>query len=233
MRRRLLAPGLEPALMAAVVNQSLSDQVKLFREKLQEAWNPAYLLTYSTDDIPQIEASAYLQSRWQQAQQASLDPEKRVLFTLHREGVPLGTITVSEGEVVLETERARVVFEDAYRYRRFLPDLFGWDATRVTTARFDPGVSVTRPSPWGNPIRFFPLSCPICGQQHEDDEEGRKELFTCYHLWLQQNVYFRNRVRYHLRGERVSCVCGAKLCHADLLAYMADSPAELPDGFWL
>ncbi len=71
-------------------------------------------------------------------------------------------------------------------------------------------VYVGRPSPWGNP---FPLKV----------ETDRAGLLTKYREWLLTQPDLVKRAKQELRGKVLACWCAPKLCHADVLAEIANS----------
>lgn len=75
-------------------------------------------------------------------------------------------------------------------------------------SKFD--VYVGRPSPWGNP---FPLK----------SEADRESLLARYQNWLLNQPDLVARAKRELRGKVLACWCAPKLCHADVLAKIANS----------
>lgn len=79
-----------------------------------------------------------------------------------------------------------------------------------TTLPPSTGVSITRPSPWGNPFEL-------------GRDGNRDEILFRYREWLgRQPEAFFERVRRQLRGQVLVCVCAPKPCHGDFLVAIAE-----------
>lgn len=81
-------------------------------------------------------------------------------------------------------------------------------------------VYVGRPSKWGNPIRL-------------GIEGNRKEVLEMYEAYLYSRPDLITAARRELRGKVLGCHCSPMLCHADVLARIANGwqlpPLEVID----
>lgn len=68
---------------------------------------------------------------------------------------------------------------------------------------------VGRPSKWGNPIRL----------QRESDREHVLEEYRAY---LDAHPELIEAAKVELRGKVLGCHCAPKMCHADVLAEIAN-----------
>ena len=86
---------------------------------------------------------------------------------------------------------------------------------------------------YGNPIEFGER-CLVCGEVHQDTEQGRLDLLDCYKRWFWNRVnkepVFRQKVR-DLRGYRLGCFCKPKPCHGDVIKAWLDAGLPLRDDF--
>lgn len=75
-------------------------------------------------------------------------------------------------------------------------------------------VYVGRPSRWGNPFKLT-------------RERDRVAVIERYRQWLLSQPELIAAARRELRGKVLGCWCAPKLCHADVLAEIANStPAD-------
>src|SRR5437867_3137794 len=82
-------------------------------------------------------------------------------------------------------------------------------STRVvpySRERYD--VYVGRPSPWGNPFVI-------------ERDGTREEVVAKYAAWVRTQPHLLARIA-ELRGKTLGCWCAPLLCHADVLAKLAD-----------
>lgn len=70
-------------------------------------------------------------------------------------------------------------------------------------------VYVGRPTKWGNPIVL----------KRETDREA---VIEQYREYLRAHPALVRAARKELRGKNLSCWCAPKICHADVLARVAD-----------
>lgn len=88
-------------------------------------------------------------------------------------------------------------------------------ATRVVNIleeRFQNVILVARPSKWGNPFKI-------------GRDGNREEVVRKYKEWLLNQPDLMNSL-HELKGQTLGCYCKPKLCHADILAELADLQGE-------
>lgn len=82
--------------------------------------------------------------------------------------------------------------------------------TTVVNLRREPfDVLVARPSKYGNPYLY-----PAMGT--------RRMVLKLYCQWLLSKPQLVEDARRELAGKRLGCYCAPELCHADVLAFVAD-----------
>jgi hypothetical protein len=74
-------------------------------------------------------------------------------------------------------------------------------------------IYVGRPSKWGNPYRV-------------GRDGTRAEVVAKYEAFLRANPELLEAARRELRGKVLGCWCVPLPCHGDVLARIADEPAE-------
>lgn len=89
---------------------------------------------------------------------------------------------------------------------------------RRTSNTYD--VYVGRPTKWGNPFQV---------NQHGT----RDECVQQYATWIKSQPHLMYAAMVELRGKRIACWCAPELCHAHVLAHVADYGHLMDlDGDW-
>jgi hypothetical protein len=92
-------------------------------------------------------------------------------------------------------------------------------------------------SPLANPIHFN-RPCQICGQFHQDTDQGRADMAKCYLTWLRLQWKLNGPakaeliriLKIHQKGEDITlqCFCSPKLCHANVVEQVIN---KLKEGY--